>query len=214
MYTSIIVLNGLRKSKLRAGDQYINAQIPALLGWGSTHSDLTGACYLEEVGEAMLSRFAKRWSEHPQRTSVEDLSDLFVSMPDVLKNLTDRGRCISQQMQANAVTAVQELTRRVMLNNSPFHIWTTGTKWTVPLAPFWPEYLWPGQDLCAPADTWFRMVDHHLSCLTSKATCTPDMVAWLDAHVPLRPRLEQHRRRQFFQIWHPSDVAADTAVAT
>jgi hypothetical protein len=59
------------------------------------HSRIAKVAYSEEFCEAMLSRFSARWAEHPTVQTIDALSDLFVSLPDLLHPVTSRMGTIS-----------------------------------------------------------------------------------------------------------------------
>ena len=65
------------------GSGYPKAMATALLCWTPWHDKVPGRFFVEEVGEALLSRLGARLSDHPHVNSFEGWTELYQSLPAV-----------------------------------------------------------------------------------------------------------------------------------
>ena len=59
-------------------DEYFKSLIVALLFWQRWHEEITGCCYSEEAGEAMLSRLGAKLQTLPGGVDVPGAMDVFL----------------------------------------------------------------------------------------------------------------------------------------
>ena len=63
--------------------EYVKTTAVALLFWSQWHSSSLGCIHSEELGEALLSRFSAHCRRNTACTSVQQSSDLFLTLPPV-----------------------------------------------------------------------------------------------------------------------------------
>ena len=80
--TLLLMLN-IPKPEEQLATEYVKTTAVALLFWREWHSAFLGCIHSEELGEALLSRFSAHCRRNTACTSVQQSSDLFLTLPPV-----------------------------------------------------------------------------------------------------------------------------------
>ena len=180
---STVVLLGLRQAKAIPYDIYVNAHVPALLAEQPIIGTVVGAAHSEESCEAMLSRFAKHWGEHPSATTVEMVSDLFATLPHVSVTVADRANNVPQALVDSVGDLLPGLATSLILNDRPWHVYRPRVVYVLPVSPLTSTTRWPAPRLGITLAEAQDVVGSALGNAVSSAVITPQMEAWLDKHI-------------------------------
>ena len=80
---SLLRMLNILKPEEQLATEYVKTTVVALLFWSQWHSASLGCIHSEELGEALLSRFSAHCRRNTACTSVQLLSDLFLTLPSV-----------------------------------------------------------------------------------------------------------------------------------
>ena len=80
---SLLLMLNILKPEEQLTTEYVKTTAVALLFWNQWHSASLGCIHSEELGEALLSRFSAHCRRNTASTSVQQSSDLFLTLPPV-----------------------------------------------------------------------------------------------------------------------------------
>ena len=80
---SLLLMLNILKPEEQLTKEYVKTTAVALLFWSQWHSGSLGCIHPEELGEALLSRFSAHCRRNTACTSVQQSSDLFLTLPPV-----------------------------------------------------------------------------------------------------------------------------------
>ena len=80
---SLLLMLNILKPDEQLATEYVKTTVVALLFWSQWHSSSLGCIHCEELGKALLSRFSAHYRRHTVCTSVQQSSDLFLTLPPV-----------------------------------------------------------------------------------------------------------------------------------
>ena len=80
---SLLLMLNILKPEEQLTTEYVKTTAVALLFWSQWHSASLGCIHSEELGEALLSRFSAHCRRNSACTSVQQSSDLFLTLPPV-----------------------------------------------------------------------------------------------------------------------------------
>ena len=80
---SLLLMLNILKPKEQLATEYVKTTAFALLFWSQWHSSSLGCIHFEELGEALLTRFSAHCRRNTACTSVQQSSDLFLTLPPV-----------------------------------------------------------------------------------------------------------------------------------
>ena len=80
---SLLLMLNILKPEEQLTTEYVKTTAVALLFWSQWHSASLGCIHSEELGEALLSRFSAHCRRNTACTSVQQSSDLFLTLPPV-----------------------------------------------------------------------------------------------------------------------------------
>ena len=80
---SLLLMLDILKPEEQLATEYVKTTAVALLFWSQWHSASLGCTHSEELGEALLSRFSAHCRRNTSCTSVQQSSDLFLTLPPV-----------------------------------------------------------------------------------------------------------------------------------
>ena len=80
---SLLLMLNILKPEEQLTTEYVKTTAVALLFWSQWHSASPGCIHSEELGEALLSRFSAHCRRNTACTSVQQSSDLFLTLPPV-----------------------------------------------------------------------------------------------------------------------------------
>jgi len=203
---STALLQGLRHAKTRNFDPYVNAQIPAMLAAVPTADTLAAAGHSEESCEAMLSRFAAHWANHPSATTCEAVADLFVTLPDVSETVADRRNTVRQELVDEIGNLIPKLGCSLILNDISWHFYRSATPAVHRSAPFTLTTRFPKPTLRMTVLEAHKASMDCMVNLVGDACCDPDMEVWLDANVPIRRPDVQAQRVKLMQTVLPTNT--------
>ena len=79
--TSLLLMLNVLKPEEQLATEYVKTTAVALPFWSQWHSSSLGCIHSEELGEALLSRFSAHCHRNPACTSVQQSSNLFLTLP-------------------------------------------------------------------------------------------------------------------------------------
>ena len=80
---SLLLMRNILKPEEQLATEYVKTTAVALLFWSQWQSASLGCIHSEALGEALLSRFSAHCRRNTACTSVQRLSDLFLTLPPV-----------------------------------------------------------------------------------------------------------------------------------
>ena len=80
---SLLLMLNILKPEEQLTTEYVKTTAVALLFWSQWHSASLGCIHSEELGEALLSQFSAHCRRNTACTSVQQSSDLFLTLPPV-----------------------------------------------------------------------------------------------------------------------------------
>ena len=80
---SLLLMLNIVKPEEQLATEYVKTTAVALLFWSRWHSASLGCIHSQELGEALLSRFSAHYRRDIACTSVQQSSDLFLTLPPV-----------------------------------------------------------------------------------------------------------------------------------
>ena len=171
----VVVLLALKKNVHTKGDGYIRAIGITLMARTGFHRGVVGAGYAEEFCESMLSRFARHCVRHPGLVSVEHLSNLFVTLPNVKENITTRARGLPVGLRDKLTAALLTLVQS-FIAHAPQHFITPKAYTIRRTVPLTAAYRWPPSDLALTTKEADAMMLHALKNITTEYTCSKDLI--------------------------------------
>ena len=164
-----------------AREEYTKTMATALLVWLPWHSQLPGCFFVEEAGEALLSRMAARCRQQRQLTGFQSTYRLFVTLP--VPNATAGSH--RQMVRADLVTvftarlrAMVSMPERVMfprMSAGNEGVWVAA----IPREALFPAPVPPQAD----RDKWERLFSSAVALLTGPYREARPIIAALQPHV-------------------------------
>ena len=171
--------------------EYLRTNSVGLLFWSAWHTQAHGCLSSEEYGEAMLSRLLMRSREVGNAQSVQQTSDIFLTLPPTLPG---EKKCQGVLMQK----AVDKYTKHVRLfiqNTS--HPWfpidvLKEDKYVVKRLYEAPRMQFPGvlSRTRVTEQQFFSLVRHSLLCLIAKTTIPNGVEDFLNAYSQKRSNVD------------------------
>ena len=178
-----------------AGEEYTRTLSVALLMWQPWMTQLPGCCFVEEAGEAMLSRLRGRSLNNPNVTTLRGMTALLLTLPraddtphtlrnrlrpEFVRTLTNRLRMLCADTRTYAFAELQSASRGIWRSRFPAN------------------YEHPGimsadgfhDDRCQ------SILRGAVVQLTSRTPVSEDVVQWADDHLTTLSRGNLQRRKR------------------
>ena len=160
--------------------EYVRTLSCALVLWSGWHTRIPGACYSDESNESSLSQLGEWWENHPEIITVQQVSDLFLLLPESRpKRDLPAGSC-SRVLFDRIVSGVRALTTGAVAHMA-YVEWDGGGS-PVRVQAAWPaDHRFPPTIRVAPKQKHVNNIfKYNLSRLVTQPPTAPHITAALD----------------------------------
>ena len=180
--------------------EYLRTNTVALLFWSDWHTRALGCMFFEEYGEALLSRLLMRSREVGNAQSVQQTTDIFLTLPPTLPREKQCQGVLTQKSMDKYTKHVRLFIQNISHPWFPIAV-LEEDKYVVKRLDEVPRMQFPGvlSRTRVTEQQFLSLVRHSLRCLIAKTKIPNGVEDFLNAYSQKRSNVDQRQRSAHYQ---------------